>query len=311
MTSYKQLLVTLCFALISFPVFAQAEEAEKLIREKKYKEANQIIDKELAKKPNDASLNFLKWRARYNGGPDVKEYFKFLNRAIELNSSYSEAYCERGAFFMRMLRFEDAREDIDAAVKFANTDSTLKESLMMLAAYYQSTRNFDEAIKINLDILKKDSLDVPALNNLALGYQDVGQLDKALEVLYKIEKIDPKVVYSAVNIGFVLSKMDQYEKAIEYFDKAEKMSKNEPLIYSNRAYAKFKIKKYSDALSDINKSIKMFPSNSYAYRIRAQIYLETKNTDKACEDLNTSLGYKYTQIYGNEAKELRDKYCIK
>lgn len=311
MRSYTKNILLLCFSVLSLSLFAQKENIEKLIKDKKYKEANQLIDKELAKAPDSANLNLLKWKARYADGGDIKEYFKFLNKAIELNSTYSEAYSERGSFYMRMLRFEDAKEDIDAAVKYASTDSLRKDARFLLASYYQSMRRFDESINIILEILKTDSLDIPALNNLALGYQDLGKLDEALQVLYKIERLDPKIIYSVVNIGFVLSKMDQYEKAIEYFDKAEKMSKNEPLIYSNRAYAKFKLKKYSDALVDINKSIKMFPTNSYAYRIRAQIYLETKNTDKACEDLNTSLAYKYTEIYGNETKELRDKYCIK
>ncbi len=311
MYSYAKIICILCLSVVSLSLFSQHAEIEKLLKDKKYKEANQLVDKELAKTPNDAKLNFLKWDVNYRGGMDIKQNFKFLNRAIELDNTYSEAYIERGNFYMRILKFEDAKEDIDAAVKYANTDSLRKDALMSLGSYYNSTRKHQEGIDVNLMILKDDSLYVPALNNLALGYQDLGKLEEALEVLYKIERLEPKAIYGVVNIGFVLTKMEKFEKAVEYFDKAEKMSKNEPLVYSNRSYAKYKLKQYSGAMADINKSIKIFPTNSYAYRVRALIYLDLKDNDKACEDLNTALAYKYTEMYDDDVKQMRDKYCIK
>ncbi len=289
----------------------QKDAIEKLLKNEKYKEANQLVDKELASAPNDAALNYLKWRASSKSGMDVKERFRYLNRAIELDSAYSEAYTSRGSFYMQLLKFDDAKEDIDAAIKFANTDSLLLHARLLLAAYYTDTRQFQQAVDVNLRILKDDSLNPGALNNLAMGYQDLGEMNKALEVLYKVEKLAPDAGYVVINIGFVLTKTEDYKKAISYFDKAEKMAKNEPLVYSNRAYAKYHVKDYGGAMADINKSIKLFPTNSYAYWVRALIYLDQKNTDKACDDLNTALGYKYTQMYGDAVENLRNKYCIR
>lgn len=289
---------------------AQSSAIEKLITGKKYKEAYALADKELAKTPNDAVLNFLKWEAAYYGKIDVKDNFRLLNRAIELDNTYSDAYRERADFFMQILRFSDAKEDIDAAVKYANTDSLLMKARLLLASYYSGTRQHQAAIAVNLEILKTDSLNLGALNNLAMGYQDVGEMDKALEILYRIEKIKPDANFVVINIGFVLTKIEDFKKAITYFDKAEKMVKNEPLVYSNRAYAKYKLKDYSGAMADINKSLKLFPSNSYGYRVRALIYIDQKNTDKACEDLNRALQLKYTEMYDDDVKQLHAKYCI-
>lgn len=310
MQTMRLVLFIVC-CVLSLQLFSQHNEIEKLLREKKYRDAYLLADKELLETPNNPKLNLLKWRASYWGNIDLLNNFKFLNKAIDLDTVYSEAYRERGGFLLNLLRFEAAKDDIDAALKYADTDSAVMEAKMLLASYYQYVRNYELSIKISLEVLQYDSLNLMTLNNLALGYQDIGQFEKALEVLYKIEKINPNVVYAVINIGYVLSKMEQYEKAVTYFDKAEKINKNEPLVYSNRAFSKYKLTQYSEAMKDINKSIKLFPSNSYAYCIRAQIHMAAGNTDKACEDLRQALAYKYTEVYGDEAKNLRDKYCIR
>jgi tetratricopeptide (TPR) repeat protein len=296
---------------IGLALIAQKDTFRKLVDDKKYKEAYQLADKELKKQPEDAEWNYMKWKASLLAGMDVKANFPLINKAIELNPSYSEAYCERGLFFLNILRFDDAKEDFEAAIKFANTDSLKNSALLGLGSYYSSTRQHEKAVAVYLSVLKQDSLNPGALNNLAMGYQDLGKFKEALEILYKIEKLNPDVIYAVVNIGFVLTKLEDYATAVTYFNKAEKISKEEPLIYSNRAFAKYKLKDYSGALTDINKSIKMFETNSYAYMVRARIYLDKGEKEKACADLYTSLQYKYTEMYGDDVKELRDKHCIK
>lgn len=305
-----RLILLLCFTLVSIALSAQQETVQKLLKEKRYKEADKYLDSELAKTPDNAALNFLKWKVNRMGNFAPETGFKYLNKAIDLDNKYSSAYVCRGIFYMDMLRFEDARDDFEAAIKCAANDSLLKEARLALGSYYTGTRKHQEAVAINLLVLQSDSVNIYALNNLALGYQDLGKLQEALNVLYKIEKLDTAAYYAIINIGFVLSKMDAYEKAISYFNKAEKLRKD-PLVYSNRSYAEYKLKQYGPAMADINKSIKLFPGNSYAYRVRALIYLDQNNTDKACDDLKTALALKYTEMYDDDVKELRDKYCIK
>lgn len=301
-----------CVILVAASLFtsAQKENIRKLIDQDKYKEANQLLSKELVKTPDDAELNFLKWKAAYYGGESAKENFPYLNKAIEFNPKYSEAFIARGLFFIRLLRFEDGREDIENALKYADIDTIKRDALMAMGSYYMSTRQHEKSMQMNLKVLETDSVYIPALNNLALNYQDLGKNEEALVVLYKIEKLDPKANYITINIGFVLNNLKRYKEAIEYFDKAEKVKK-EALVYSNRAFAKYNLQQYAGALTDINQSIKMFSSNSYAYMVRAKIYLDKGDKEKACADLNTSLFYKYTEMYGDDVKELRDKNCIK
>lgn len=309
-THYTALLFAL---LLCITATAQTpiEHVSKLLRDKKTKEATAYVNDHLAKEPNNATYNLLKWRVDMKNSSNSKEAFKYLNKAIALDSAFSEAYQDRGTFYLEILRFDDARDDLEAALKYAHTDSALREARLALGSYYQWTRQQEKGLQMNLLVVQNDSNDIHALNNLALGYQDLNQLDKALDILYRIERIDPGAIYAVVNIGFVLNKTKDYAKAIEYFNKAEKLKKDEPLVYSNRAEAKYNLKDYSGAMADINKSIKLLPSNSYAYRVRAMIYLAQKNTDKACDDLNTALALKYTEQYDDDVKQMRDKNCIR
>lgn len=268
------------------------------------------MNKEIAQSPQNAELYLLQSRVYYYEENKTKEVFSYLNKAIDKNGTYSEAYCDRGNLYTNMLMFQDAKDDIDAALKYATTDSTVKQAKIALAAYYAITRNNEQAIEVFNDVLATDSLNFGVLNNLAMVYQDMKDYDKSLEILYKLEKLKPDEIFVPVNIGFVLSHLEKYQEALVYFNKAEKIQKD-ALVYSNRAYVKHKLDDNKGALVDINKSIKLYPSNSYAYRVRALIYLATKNTDAACQDLYTALSYKYTEMYGNDVKELRDKHCIK
>jgi tetratricopeptide (TPR) repeat protein len=298
------------FLLSCFTVVAQKETVYKLIKDKKYKEAHDFLNKEIAKTPDNAELYYLQSRVYYHEENKTKETISSLNKAIEKNSTYSAAYCDRGTIYTNLLMFQDGKDDIDAAIKYATTDSTLKQAKIALASYYAITRKNEQAVEIFNEVLISDSLNFGVLNNLAMVYQDMKDYDKSLEILYKLEKLKPDEIFVPVNIGFVLSHLEKYKEALEYFNKAEKIQKD-ALVYSNRAYVKHKLDDNKGALVDINKSIKLYPSNSYAYRVRALIYLATKNTDSACQDLYTALAYKYTEMYGDDVRELRDKYCIK
>lgn len=304
-------LIPVLLCILCLNISAQTNTIKTLYENGKYKEALKLVDKELTQKPDDAELNYLKWEICFRSNSDIKENFKYINKAISLNSKYSEAYSSRAEFYILALRFQDALEDAELALKTADVDSSKIRALLSIGSCYSNTRQHKKAIDVNLQVLKLDPKNKAAINNLAMGYQEIGENEKALDMLYKLEEQEPKAAYPVINIGFVLTKMKNYQKAIDYFDKAEKLNKDEPLIYSNRAEAKYNLKDYSGAMADINKSIKLFPSNSYAYRVRAMIYLEQKNTDKACDDLNTALALKYTEQYDDDVKQMRDKNCIK
>lgn len=51
--------------------------------------------------------------------------------------------------------------------------------------------NWEEAIKVNSDILKEDPKDIDALNRLAKAYAESGKIKKAKEVSQKVLKLDP------------------------------------------------------------------------------------------------------------------------
>jgi len=51
--------------------------------------------------------------------------------------------------------------------------------------------NWEEAIKINLEILESSPQDVDSLNRLAKAYAEIGEIDEAKKTAQKVLKIDP------------------------------------------------------------------------------------------------------------------------
>jgi hypothetical protein len=65
-------------------------------------------------------------------------------------------------------------------------DTTLAQKAIQEAL----SGNWDQSLKLNLQILKENSSDIDALNRLARAYKELGQISKAREFAQKVLKID-------------------------------------------------------------------------------------------------------------------------
>jgi tetratricopeptide (TPR) repeat protein len=65
------------------------------------------------------------------------------------------------------------------------------------------------------------------------------------------------------------------------------------------------------ALDDVNHSLQLYPQNSYAYKNRALIFIAMKQYSKACADLQIAIQLGFTQMYGDEVKNLLEQYCTR
>lgn len=84
---------------------------------------------------------------------------------------------------------------------------------------------------------------------------------------------------------------------------------NEPLVFNNKGYVYYKKGDYAKALSDINLSIKLYSTNSYAYRNLALVYIAMKKMNEAWNVLSYAKEYGFEKQYGNEVRDLTEKYC--
>ncbi|HWJ28473.1 MAG TPA: tetratricopeptide repeat protein [Flavisolibacter sp.] len=232
-----------------------------------------------------------------------------FSTAISKSPKEALYYHHRANAFYSMQSPDQAIEDNNSAIEYASTDSLKYSFILNRGSAKTMKRDFKGAYEDFMEVLKYDSTNQGALTNLGATMDDLGRSDEAIMYLEKVVRLYPDFVGGYGNLAFRYADMGEYKKALELDNKVIAMDPKDPLGYNNRGYVKYKLNDLKGAMADISKSLSIYPANSYAYRNRALVYIAQKQISKACDDLSTAIRYGFTEMYGNEVKELQSKYC--
>jgi tetratricopeptide (TPR) repeat protein len=159
---------------------------------------------------------FLRGREEYE-----KWYFhearKFLERAIEIDSTFASAYLFLS--FVYDLPFEErlSIEALEKARKFSHM-ATDREQLFIEAMYeLLIERNSEKELHIYRQWATKYPKDKWAHLWLGWNYQDRQIFDRAIEEYNKAVELDPSFGRAWNNLGGLYAQMGVYDKAIECF----------------------------------------------------------------------------------------------
>lgn len=135
-----------------------------------------------------------------------------------------------------------------------------REIAEMRGDILMARKEFEEAIRAYVDILKAEPKNAELLNKVGVGYQQLGDL-KHSELYYKKAMQADKTFASAVNnIGTVEYERGHYGKAARYYVKAVNFGKDLPTVYSNLGYAYVAEKHYPDAMTCFQKALALDPA---------------------------------------------------
>ena len=184
------------------------------------------------------------------------EAIKILNKAIELNPNYAEAYNNRG-----------------------NAYSYLKQ-------YTKSMQNFNKAIEL-------DPGYVWAYNNRGNAYSNLKQYRKAIQDYDKAIELDPNYAEAYLNRGMIYFYLKQYAKSMQDFNKVIVLNPNYAEAYLLRAGTYLALQQFSNAIQDSNKCLELEPTKPIsselfggaAYTVRGNAYLSMGLTVRGCSDL--------------------------
>lgn len=128
-------------------------------------------------------------------------------------------------------------------------------------------------------------------------------LDKAVEIAPR----DPVVWNSH---GFYLhAQAGRYREAIADYDRAIRFDPNYSYAFNNRGWAFYKLGDTEKALKNIALAGRKKKANPYVQRNLGIIALESGNTDRACSHFRTALDMRFTELHGDEVKELMTVHC--
>ena len=176
------------------------------------------------------------------------EAIKLLNKAIDLNPSFSLAYYSRGWVYYQLKKYSEAIRDLDKAIDLKPSRLFAfvmrGETYLNLKQYKRAISDFDKAI----------------------------ELDPGYAVAYS-KRGDVYDVY-----------LDQYSRAIQDYNKAIELNPDFAVAYHHRGNAYADLEQYSRAIQDYDKAIGLNPRYVFAYGDRGTAYISWGKLDQGCAD---------------------------
>lgn len=235
---------------------------------------DELLDSLLIESINDPSNSFnLKTIGDiYASKGKYDESLIYLNRAINLDSAYLEAYYSRG--YLRYLT-----KDYEGSI-------------------------FDYIFILNYcEILNCHLVDEHFYLNLGSSFEALDSLAEAYKCYNKSKMYNeyfPKAYYNA---GLILIKTSEYDKAILDLNKAVELDPFDADSYFNRGYIKYQLGLFSEAIEDYKKSHALNTDYFDAYKWIGLCYIKLGKKESACESL------KIAKSHGVEIEKIWEDNC--
>ena len=238
--------------------------AEYYSQEKRYTEKNETWSKIFSVFPED-SLTRIAEAAIKRG--DYDQAHRFLNKAIEINPDFDNAYGLLGITYL-------ARDQVDEAL------NTL-ERAVQLNPYQKVFR-----VSLASSLFKK------------------GRLKEALEQFKKAEKLGGIGDDEYYNMGYIQFKLGEMENAIKNYQKVLKINPEFNNAYYGLGQAYLALDSLDKALVEFNQFLQLEPDCAPLYYHLGLVYSKKGLNEKAIENFELFLKISTDEIQKEKVKEL-------
>lgn len=225
----------------------------------KYKKALELCNKEIIRKPEEASNYDIRCTI-YNTLGNYEAALKDINKSYLLDS-VNFSFLQRADIQSELGNFDHALADIKKEQSI-NGDSKLLYG--SLANVFFLKEEYEAALNKITDGIKKYPNDA---------------------YLYNFK-------------GFINMEIEDYKEAIFYFDKAIEFDEFYGIAYNNRGFCKYNLGLYELAEEDVSKSLEFNAGNALAHRNMGLIQIKLDKKEEGCAALQKALEFGYEDIYG-------------
>ena len=184
-----------------------------------------------------------------------------INRALECQADYVEAYINRGMLRHELGDFQGAIDDYTTVLKLNPElqDRSYNQTLVGLALDSPDS-TLSEDTPLNLRFRLADLYD-----SRGLLCAQVGDMEGAIADYTLALRFNPNSGRILANRGRLFSRQENYQAAILDFDSALAINRDDALAYCDRGYALYFLNEWETALEDFNCAIELSPTLAEAY----------------------------------------------
>jgi tetratricopeptide (TPR) repeat protein len=225
----------------------------------------------------DTAIYYLAIAQTYKDKNIADSAFLYFNKALTIQSNYSDAYYYRAYYYYELGYFENAYSDIDKGLELVPNDIYL----LTLKAYLQSfDENYDNALETCNLILSENPLFVPALEIRSECYFILDKLEEAINDAEFVLMQDSANLRAIIILSWSNYYLFDYEKSFFYAEKGKLIDDTNLDFYSLIGLSLFYTKKYPEAISEFEKAIDLQPDKMdfYDYKIQSVLLKNTSTS---------------------------------
>lgn len=252
---------------------------------------------------------------------------EMINKAINLNDKYPQAYSARSKINCFLLDIDAACIDRETAIKmgyynvFEIPDSVCKgtttQKLKFGADLSAYSKSYKQGIVAYSRLIETNVLVSDYFLNRGYCYYQLKDFEKAEKDYHRALTLpNPALDLIYDNLSLLYYDINNFQKAIEYSTKRIELNPRNHVPYIDRGLCYRKLKKYKEAEKDFNKSLEIKPDFFRAFGYRSFLFLELGQYQKSLEDasksieINPKYGYGYIVLAQAKQKLGLPDYCI-
>ena len=236
------------------------------------------------------------WNPKDKKWTNPKKAIELLNKAIELDPDYTEAYWIRGHIYYDLKRRDRAIQDHDKAIElnpqYGYSYLNRGKDYFFRKQYLKAIQSYNKLIELHPNFIL-------SYINRGDAYVALEQYIKAIESYNKAIELDPKDSHIYECRGGAYSNLKQYIKAIQDYNKAIELDPKSAGTYLDRGKAYYDLNQPIKAIQDYDKAIELAPNYAFAYSYRGNAYHGLKQYIKAIQDYDKAIELtpKYSWLY--------------
>ena len=211
-----------------------------------------------------------------------------INTAIKRNEKEFTAlqYTEQGSAFYDKREYNKAVEVLNKAIEL---NPEYSNAWAWLGAVCNDLGNTDKAIGYNQKAIALDPKNALAWNNLGVSYNYLGDNKKSIEYYRKAAQLDPKLLYPFGNLGRIYAETGEFDKALEYANKAVSLNPKHSFAWIALGEALQAKGDFQKSLESYQKAVGCDSRNQLAWTFLGDGWLNVNNPSKAAECFNRAL----------------------